>query len=363
MSLKICCSYDLIIARTDNQVDMRYMINLQYSADLPINTMGRRIRTRLYFTSESHLHTLLNVLRFASSNPSSKAFNPLSQQGIEIVSNAPELCYLTQIVIRLFENTSKELDDPKRYRVEIFFSPGATATPLHMSELKRDADTSRFDTEPLQLISKPYLTCKELEEYFTEVIKEGLTENEEDEIATTSVKEKQNHETKEKIKNETPHPPRTVAISIVDNKESTSEKGIDRVKSVTISEDKNIHIAFADSSAHSTTDEELPSTLEENDDASKAEISPKQTSNESLKEEDTPVIEDKFDDDYVDDDHVDDKIVLDEAEQMKEMAKVLGRQYFWTSVAAVSFVLGIGCLILSREIVQRDFKTRRWTRR
>jgi hypothetical protein len=54
----------------------------------------------------------------------------------------------------------------------------------------------------------------------------------------------------------------------------------------------------------------------------------------------------------------------DEDDKVKEMALVLGRQYFWTSVAVVSFVLGIGCLILSREIVQNDFKTRtRWSRR
>ena len=50
-------SYDLTIARTDNQVDMRYLINMDYSADLPINSMGRRVRSRLYFTSESHLHS------------------------------------------------------------------------------------------------------------------------------------------------------------------------------------------------------------------------------------------------------------------------------------------------------------------
>jgi inositol hexakisphosphate/diphosphoinositol-pentakisphosphate kinase len=97
---------------------------IQYNADLPINTMGRRVRTRLYFTSESHLHTLVNVLRFPS--PGAGGYPcPLSKKGRDIVSAASELCYLTQIVIRLFENIEKDVSDPKRFRIEIFFSPGA----------------------------------------------------------------------------------------------------------------------------------------------------------------------------------------------------------------------------------------------
>jgi len=95
---------------------------IQYNSDLPINTMGRRVRTRLYFTSESHLHTLVNVLRFAS--PGGYPC-PLSKKGRDIVAAASELCYLTQIVIRLFENIEKDANDPKRFRIEIYFSPGA----------------------------------------------------------------------------------------------------------------------------------------------------------------------------------------------------------------------------------------------
>ena len=131
LQVKICHSllekikFDLGVARTDNEVDMRYLLNLDYSADLPINTMGRRIRTRLYFTSESHLHTVLNVLRFSGDN-----VKPLlSKEGIEIINATPELCYLTQIVMRVFEDSRSEMaNDPRRFRVEILFSPGATGT-------------------------------------------------------------------------------------------------------------------------------------------------------------------------------------------------------------------------------------------
>ncbi|KAL7543874.1 hypothetical protein ACHAXR_013260 [Thalassiosira sp. AJA248-18] len=178
-------NYDLAIARTDNQVDMRYLINMDYSADLPINSMGRRVRSRLYFTSESHLHSMLNVLRFPSIVPS-----PIGLKGQEILANASELCYLTQVVFRLFEDTQKPSEDPRRFRVEIMFSPGATATPLHMAELYREKDATRFDTEALQKISIDGLTCAQVEEYFTEAIKEGKTDEDDDEVEKTTAGKK-----------------------------------------------------------------------------------------------------------------------------------------------------------------------------
>lgn len=181
VGIKICCPllekirFDLCIARTDNKADMRYMINMAYSADLPINTMGRRIRTRLYFTSESHLHTMLNVLRFAGMGPAStECSSPiLSPAGMQFINDTKEVCYLTQIVIRLFEDTSQPLDNPRRFRAEILFSAGATSTPLHMSESTRDNDTSRLDTDRLFTVNRDGLTCKEVEDFFESVISEG----------------------------------------------------------------------------------------------------------------------------------------------------------------------------------------------
>lgn len=156
---------------------------MDYSADLPINTMGRRIRTRLYFTSESHLHTVLNALRFAGDNQASSL---LSEQGVAIINGTPELCYLTQIVMRVFEDSDRPMDDPKRFRVEILFSPGATATPFHLDETNRDSDASRFDTAPLQMIGREGLTCQEVEDFFEEVIMSS-GEFEDDEIEESLV--------------------------------------------------------------------------------------------------------------------------------------------------------------------------------
>ena len=179
--------FDLIIARTDNQADMRYMINMEYGNDLPINTMGRRIRTRLYFTSESHLHTLMNVMRFGGTEGQ---VSPLSEDGKEFISTTPELCYLTQIVFRLFEDPRRDMDDPKRFRVEVHFSAGATATPNHTAELYREKDSSRFDTDLLTTVGRDTLTCHEMEDYLTNIIEAGQCEedqvNEERSVPTKS---------------------------------------------------------------------------------------------------------------------------------------------------------------------------------
>lgn len=145
---------------------------MDYAADLPINTMGRRVRTRLYFSSESHLHSLLNTFRFAS--PSGSASSLLSEEGMAILNETPELCYLTHVVMRVFEDSRPEMvDKEERFRLEILFSPGATATPFHMSEMDRDNDASRFDTAPLQVIGRDQLTCIEVEAFFQMAIQEG----------------------------------------------------------------------------------------------------------------------------------------------------------------------------------------------
>jgi Histidine phosphatase superfamily (branch 2) len=189
VGLKICHSllekikYDIGIARSDNDTDMRYLINMDYSFDLNINTMGRRIRTRLYFTSESHLHTVLNTLRFGHYDGCKSL---LSESGLAIINATPELCYLTQIVMRVFEDSRRDINDPRRFRVEVLFSPGATATPFHMGENDRETDNSRFDTAPLQVIGREDLTCQEVEDFLGSAIMAGRGDDDEYEIASMS---------------------------------------------------------------------------------------------------------------------------------------------------------------------------------
>lgn len=61
-----------------------------------IQTPGRHVRTRLYFTSESHIYSLLTVLKFG------KLFDTEDEQwtkSLNYLNTVPELNYLTQIVI------------------------------------------------------------------------------------------------------------------------------------------------------------------------------------------------------------------------------------------------------------------------
>jgi inositol hexakisphosphate/diphosphoinositol-pentakisphosphate kinase len=107
-----------------------FMLDHSHAEDLAINTPDRLVRTRLYFTSESHLHTLLNVLRFTK-DPSNCV---ITDEGKLIVATCPELSYLTQIVFRLYENKTTG-----EFRVAIDFSPGATDDPRGDSASKIEA--------------------------------------------------------------------------------------------------------------------------------------------------------------------------------------------------------------------------------
>ena len=116
--------YDMMVVHSNFEDDMHYSLDHSHAEDLQIKTLDRTVRTRLYFTSESHLHSLLNVLRYpGEGNPSA-----FSENGIKHIEDSPELGYLTQVVFRLFESKTDTFEH--KFRVEILFSTGATNDPL-----------------------------------------------------------------------------------------------------------------------------------------------------------------------------------------------------------------------------------------
>ncbi|KAL7547293.1 hypothetical protein ACHAWF_010618 [Thalassiosira exigua] len=82
----------------------------------------------------------------------------VAERARDLGQYASKLCYLTQVVIRLFEDTQKPSDDPKRFRIEILFSP------------------------ELQKISIDGLTRSQVEEYLAAAIKEGQVEDDDEEL-------------------------------------------------------------------------------------------------------------------------------------------------------------------------------------
>ncbi|XP_061831106.1 inositol hexakisphosphate and diphosphoinositol-pentakisphosphate kinase 2 isoform X7 [Nerophis lumbriciformis] len=111
---------------------------------------GRHVRTRLYFTSESHVHSLLSLFRYGGlldvSVPTLAELFNLSgirlklslyvlyvlqeekdqqwNRAMDYLSAVSELNYMTQIVIMLYEDNNKDLTSEERFHVELHFSPG-----------------------------------------------------------------------------------------------------------------------------------------------------------------------------------------------------------------------------------------------
>lgn len=376
VGVKIChgllekIKYDLAVARTDNAVEpMRFMINTDYSQDLPISTMGRRIRTRLYFTSESHLHTVLNVLRFANGGTDGRPI--LSKAGTDIVNSTPELCYLTHIIMRVFDDSRPEMQkDHKRFRVEILFSPGATATPLHQ---KHDTDTSRFNTAPLQVIGRCDLSCEELESFFGTAIIAGRSEDDDhfeaDSMSTMPADRQQYRMPMKDWKVDRRDSPNSPIAHGQDNDISTlpcvREVSVDDLTTREAEEDSPQqpilsphesqveggvpdHDAIASNRPGIRTAASIPL---DNVTCEGVEVEDKENGNRKHDKDDSD--ESILDDD---DDSWDAAVANDDL--MKR--RVLARKRFWSTVAIGSFALGATCLLFALRL-SVDTRHRRWS--
>merc|ERR1719362_2494100 len=99
--------------QTVNRLDPRYSSG--------VLSPGRHVRTRLYFTSESHIHSLLTILSEGGLVDSN---DEQWQRAMEYVSLVSELNYMTQVVIMLYEDPTKDISSDERFHVELHFSPG-----------------------------------------------------------------------------------------------------------------------------------------------------------------------------------------------------------------------------------------------
>ncbi|XP_042019372.1 inositol hexakisphosphate and diphosphoinositol-pentakisphosphate kinase VIP2-like isoform X4 [Salvia splendens] len=149
----------------DDDKEPKYRLDPKYAN---VRTPERHVRTRLYFTSESHIHSMMNVLRYCNLDESLQGEPSLvCDSTLERLCRTKELDYMSYIVFRLFENTELALEDPKRFRVEMTFSRGADLSPLEANE----RDASSWHQEHTLAINGPerlqevgsYLTFERME--------------------------------------------------------------------------------------------------------------------------------------------------------------------------------------------------------
>ncbi|XP_056866119.1 inositol hexakisphosphate and diphosphoinositol-pentakisphosphate kinase VIP1 isoform X1 [Raphanus sativus] len=123
----------------DDDKETKYRLDPKYAN---VKTPERHVRTRLYFTSESHIHSLMNVLRYCNLDESLQGEESLiCQNALERLCKTKELDYMSYIVLRLFENTEVSLEDPMRFRIELTFSRGADLSPLEEENNEDEAES------------------------------------------------------------------------------------------------------------------------------------------------------------------------------------------------------------------------------
>ncbi|KAI5443103.1 Inositol hexakisphosphate and diphosphoinositol-pentakisphosphate kinase vip2 [Lathyrus oleraceus] len=149
----------------DDDKETKYRLDPKYAN---VKTPDRHVRTRLYFTSESHIHSLMNVLRYCNLDESLQGEESLvSHHGLERLCQTKELDYMSYIVLRMFENTEVAAEDPKRYRIELTFSRGADLSPLQEKDreatsLHQEHTLPIMGPERLQEVGS-YLTLETME--------------------------------------------------------------------------------------------------------------------------------------------------------------------------------------------------------
>ena len=97
---------------------------LEDQNDTWFQPLPRHIRTRLYFTSLSHLNSFLALISQTAKNWPTKSH----------LDSVMSLEYLGHFVLKLYEDEMRGPFDPKRFRAELWMSPGVNLSNLESIE-------------------------------------------------------------------------------------------------------------------------------------------------------------------------------------------------------------------------------------
>jgi hypothetical protein len=126
--------------------ETQHRLDPRFAKHMKIKSADRHVKTRLYFTSESHMHSLLNVLRYAYVADDGLAA-PHSTH-LKKLEQVDELDYLSHIVFRLFE--VKEDDAPTTFIVRVGFSPGVTvSTSMDNDGLLNEVGIATYNSDTI----------------------------------------------------------------------------------------------------------------------------------------------------------------------------------------------------------------------
>ena len=123
-----------------------------------INIDDNNVKTRFYFTSQSHLYALFNTIIYGYNS-----FLVDDKKNLNPIWKIFDLDYCSHIVFRLFENFKVNDNDEKRYRIEIIISPGANKDP------KLSDNEHMLSVNPW-IVLNDHLTINDMKKYFNFVL-------------------------------------------------------------------------------------------------------------------------------------------------------------------------------------------------
>ena len=173
---------DLLAGIETSSHEEERVYQLDHSTLTDVRTPKRHVRTRLYFTSESHIHSLFNVLRWGSSFDDGEP--SIFSDAAHAMFHQIELGYLTHIVFRVLQRPDTDAMRPSSYRVQVLVSPG-----IHHHGIVCDAAThdehwqcggasttgALFNealkaSQPFVVASSSDLTLEEVDHFLTHVL-------------------------------------------------------------------------------------------------------------------------------------------------------------------------------------------------
>ena len=190
----------------DHHLEARHQLDHSIATD--VNSTRRHVRTRLYFTSESHMHSLFNILRWGSTSEDNVP--TIFSDECHSAFDRMELGYLTHIVFRVLLKNEKGATGPRAsrvpsggegeangcepidptkkasYVVQVLASPGiehhqrvcdasAESYSLGAGQLQpgREREQKLFEqlseAAPMLMASSDDLTLEEVNDFFTQV--------------------------------------------------------------------------------------------------------------------------------------------------------------------------------------------------